>query len=197
MLSAAKAQYSRVKKIARKWRKPIVAIALIALLTGLAWSISQLGLHISDLQFWPLLLAFAATVPASIFLNAMEFRLCGDVLGKPMSWRFALTVTLAGTVANILPVPASLAIRGKALCDHSGEIISSGKILALAAVMWVAAALIATGLSLPFGLVSSGIAGGGLFALFVAFLLVSKLSSIGMGFEFILVRAAMMAVIIL
>lgn len=197
MLQQITFRYGKVKAFGVRWRAVILPVALIVLIAGLVWSVRDLGVSVSDVRWDALAIAFLATLPASIYLNSVEFRLCGEAIGKRLDLAHALKVTTAGTIANILPVPASLAIRGKALMDKGAGLTDSGKILGLAATMWVFTAMFITGLSLP-GLVLSVVIGGtGLLGMIVIALLIARWSSIQLGLEFALVRLGMLVLFVL
>ena len=197
IVDTLKQRYGQVKAFAFLWRKVIVTIALFALGLGVVWSIRNLDLDSQQIQLMPVLAAFCLTLPASILFNAWEFRLCGAAVGCHLSWRHALLVTTAGTIANILPVPASLAIRGKALVDAGTSLGRAGRILGLAAIMWVATAFVITGLSLPAIEPAIIIATLGVGAMVTSAALIHHTSNIPTALGFIIVRLAMMALFVL
>lgn len=193
MLERLRSVYQALKAFAARWRFVILPAATLGLIAGLVWSIRQLGLDWADVNYWPILIAFALTLPASILLNAMEFRLCGEAIDRSLDWRSSLRVTTAGTLANILPIPASLALRGKVLVDRGARLVDVGRILGLAAALWVAVAIFMTGVSLLNLTLVVMIGGAGMLATFIVMGLISRASSATIALEFLVVRFGMLA----
>ena len=119
--------------------------AFVIFLIGLALSFNHLDLGQRDLTYISLLFVLIITQPILIILNSAELKLCASASKSQMSFRDSLYVSSSATVANILPLPAGLILRGAALVKGGATATMSAKILMIAALMWVAVALTFSG----------------------------------------------------
>jgi hypothetical protein len=180
-----------------RYRRTIILVAAAAFLIGMAISLAELAPAWDRMRLWPLLLICLAGVPASLILNAVELQLCAKAVDRSLGIRRALVFTTTGTISNLLPVPASVVIRGSALVAAGAGLREAGAILALAALMWLALALAVTGFSLAFttwiGVVVAGL--GTVGTLGLAFW-INRRSSASIAFGFVLVRACLLVVLV-
>lgn len=130
------------------FRHTVLAIALLFFVLGLVYSVVSRPQLLMELDPWYVGMILFAGVPLTIAMNAWEYRLMGLSLGKWVSWGKCMEVTVVGSAANMLPLPGAAMTRLAAL---SGEGItlnrSIGSIGAFAA-LWIAAALLYSGLFL-------------------------------------------------
>ncbi|WP_306120147.1 MULTISPECIES: hypothetical protein [unclassified Roseitalea] len=189
--------HGAILAFAERGRGAILAIAASALAAGIVWAIGTLGIVWDDVN-WRAILAIALiAAPVSMVLNASELRLCARAAGRHLGFRPALQASTIGVVSNLLPVPASIAIRGKALAEAGVSLGGVGKVLGYAAAMWIALAVACTGLALPATagrllVTSTGLAGAGIV---VALVLRQAPPWVAVGL--VAVRASMIAILVL
>lgn len=146
ILTAAKSRkgqwldWKRRAKAALRRRRPILYAAAVCLfVAGCAWSINSLDLQWSDVEWNVLAIALFLVAPA-LLLNALELQLCAQAAGCTMPLSYALSSTSFGTIANLLPVPASALIRGGALVHHGASVSKSALMIFLVGMLWFAVA---------------------------------------------------------
>lgn len=197
MWPALKDTFERFKAFGHRRRRPILFLAFAGFLAGLVFAGGELTLRLDDLVLLPLIGAIFLTQPVLIFLNSLEFKLCGKAANAHISLRDSLYVSSSATLANILPLPAGLILRGGALIQRGGTLGFVSKVLLVAAMMWVAVALTVSGAVISGGLPARLISliGG----LSICFLLgyISRVSRPGIAFGFLLVRSLMVAILVL
>ena len=146
-LSRILAARSLVKSFTESHRTPIILIATALFGGFLVYSASSMGINPGNIRWHWLVLALAI-VPFAMLANAFELVLCARGTGRRMSVATAFSYSAAATIANILPVPAGLALRARALVVQGAGWMESGKILAVAALLWLSMAIACVGLAL-------------------------------------------------
>jgi uncharacterized membrane protein YbhN (UPF0104 family) len=98
----------------------------------------------------PLVLLASALVisPATLALNAFEYRAIAKAAGHRVSLTNAAQVSLAASLANLLPVPGAVAVRTAALKSQGSSIASAVSVNAIAGAIWVGITALAVGLAL-------------------------------------------------
>lgn len=92
----------------------LLVVAAIAFMAGAVWAWREVGDQV-ELD-WRFIVANALLgVPATIALNATEFRLGAALVGTRPTMRDALTVSVVGSAANLLPLPGAALVRIRAL----------------------------------------------------------------------------------
>jgi uncharacterized membrane protein YbhN (UPF0104 family) len=101
----------------------------------------------------PLVLLVSAVViaPATLALNALEYRAIAKAAGHRVSLTSAAQVSLAASLANLLPVPGAVAVRTAALKRQGSSIASAVSVNAIAGAIWVGVTALAVGLALLAG----------------------------------------------
>ncbi len=180
----------------RRHSRVILAVAAAAFVVGMALSVRQLGLDRESVRLGPLLLALALGGPASVAAKALELQLCARAVARRVGFVDAVVVTSAATVANLLPVPASLAVRGGALVNAGAGLRETGVVLLLAGLMWLGMAIAVTGAAA--GGLAGGVAAalGGVAALVVA-AMIARRGGAAVAGGFVAVRAALLGTLIL
>ena len=92
-------------------KRPGLAIALTLFLGGLLLAIDNVPDAAERLRPAMFLLLVLVGVPASIVLNAAEFRIGTQVVGTAIRWRSAFETTILASAANILPLPGGALVR--------------------------------------------------------------------------------------
>lgn len=179
-------------------RRLLIVASAGFFLVGLLLSASALDLSPSVLDYRFILLILVVGAPLSILLNANELQLCANLAGRRIALRDATAITTIATVSNLLPLPASLAIRGGALVGIGATVRETGAILVAAGLMWIAMALAVSGFAfaprhpafLALGCVS--LAGVLLVALWIG-----RRGGSGIALGFVAVRTAMTILLVL
>jgi hypothetical protein len=116
--------------------------ALLAVLVLAWWSATSLELQLESLRWWPLAAATSLT-GAMLLMNALEYRASAAVIGRREQLSVSLRIAVHSSVANLLPIPAGVAIRLRGL--HSagatagaaiaGTVVVGGTWMVLAALL--------------------------------------------------------------
>jgi hypothetical protein len=184
----------RAMEARREWRGFLI-LAVLLFLAGSALSVQKMGLAWSDLNWTATALALVLVAPA-IWFNAVELQLCAQAAGKSIEPGSALYYSNVATLSNLLPLPASLIVRGGALMDRGASLAESSRIVLAAGAIWLAmagaisAAAILPGLAGPIaGLI--GLVAVGCIAFWIA-----RRSSAQVALGFVGVRLLLLALMI-
>ncbi|HEX8803545.1 MAG TPA: lysylphosphatidylglycerol synthase domain-containing protein, partial [Acidimicrobiales bacterium] len=79
------------------------------------------------------------TTPATLTLNALEYRFMGSTLGHRIGFRHAMRVSLVASIANYLPAPGGVAVRTAALKRRGSTVRSAVSINAVVGLVWAGA----------------------------------------------------------
>lgn len=144
---------SRLKPIVQKFRTPyarkaILMIATIGLGIGLIWALKTSPDALVNARLGPLALVLLLIVPAITIVNAYEFRVSANLLGKEYSFIKALEVTIIGTATNLLPIPGATIVRVAALRSAGVNTSDGIQAILLVGVMWMGLTFLAGGLAL-------------------------------------------------
>ncbi|MGA9595737.1 MAG: hypothetical protein WBV06_06255 [Acidimicrobiia bacterium] len=135
-----------------------MAIAGVALIVVAIVSWQALHLSPSDLR-WGALVASGILVPVSVGLTAAEYRLVAAASGVGANWTESLRITVLGTLANLLPLPGAAALRVNDLVSRAAGARRAAAATIGIGVLWLAWALIVSGLALCFaGSIAVGMA---------------------------------------
>lgn len=89
------------------------------------------------------------TAPATLALNALEYRFMATRLGYRIGFAHALRVSLVASIANYLPAPGGVAVRTAALKRQGSTVRSAVSINVVAGLVWLGATgLVAGGVML-------------------------------------------------
>lgn len=102
----------------------------------------------SDLTAWPIVLALAFVVPATILSNALEFWLSARLLGHHVAYMKALEITIAGSAANMLPLPGAVMVRVAALRTMGSGYFHGASATAYSFTIWLSVSAIFAGAAL-------------------------------------------------
>jgi hypothetical protein len=179
---------------ARGWRGLLI-LAVLLFLAGTAWSIQRMHLDWSDLDWEATGLALLLVVPA-IWFNAVELQLCARAAGQSMGAGQALYCSNVATLSNLLPLPASLIVRGGALMQRGASLAVSSQIVLAAGAIWLAMAGGISAVAVLRGPAGAVAGLGGLAA--VAFIArwIAKRSSARVAWGFIVVRMTLLGLMI-
>ena len=188
--------YGPVKDWAQQYRLWILALAAIVFVGSIGLAIKHLGVGFEDISLEPVLIVFLLTTPISACLNGLELRLCAKATGHDIVFFDALRVATTSTIANILPLPAGLALRGTALVSAGASVGAAGRILFIAGLMWLSLAFAVSGVALFSGALAVLAGLAGVLGSFCLALWISKLSNFRIALGFIAIRALMLTILV-
>lgn len=189
---------SYARTFAQRYRGRILSAASLGFALGLVLAIKSPAISWHDAEGIPLLLIAIAGVPMAVALKSAEFGLCGASVGRRPSFLRGVVVTSAGTVANLLPVPGALAVRGAAMVDAGAGLRETGGILVLASMLWLAMGVAVMGAALlqaQHAAAWSLLLSGGV-ASVITIGWIGMRSTFAMALGFIAVRAGLLAVML-
>jgi hypothetical protein len=99
-------------------------------------------------NLWLVAVLVLVTTPATLVLNALEYRAMAHALDHRIRFDSAVRVSLVASLANYLPAPGGVAVRTAALKRAGSTIGSALSINAVAVVIWAGAAATVAGLGL-------------------------------------------------
>jgi uncharacterized membrane protein YbhN (UPF0104 family) len=120
----------------RPWLLAIAGLVFVALVVASFRSLPDEGRSAR-----PALVAVlvVVTAPATLILNAFEYRFMASRLGHRVGFRHALRVSLVASIANYLPAPGGVAVRTAALKRHGSTVGSAVSVNAVAGLVWLGA----------------------------------------------------------
>jgi len=194
MLRRLGASHQAIKEFGHRYRKTIVYTAFAAFLLGLYYTANALSLNLNDLDAKPFLIIVFFTQPLLILFSSIEYTLCGRAVDVEMSLRDSMYITLSASLANILPLPAGLLVRGGYLVQQGGKLGEVSRILLIAGTMWLAVAMTVSGAVISEPSISriATILGAGMVLVLMAY--VTYLNQLRIALGFFLVRVVMVAI---
>nr|WP_271562666.1 lysylphosphatidylglycerol synthase domain-containing protein [Congregibacter sp.] len=130
-----------------KGGKILVVVAALLLVIASVVSWRSLGISFGSI-YWPALLASAGLVPALIYLTALEYQLIANVNRLTVPIRHAVIVTVVGSIANLLPIPGTSAVRIGDILRRDGNPADAMRATLAAGLLWIGWALILAGFAL-------------------------------------------------
>lgn len=195
MINSLINSYNRLKEWSQAHQKAMVFCFATLFAFGIAYSFRALDLKVTEFNLSALVVV-ACFVPASILFNGFELQLCARVANQNLGLGKALGYGSMATIANLLPIPASILIRGGALVSSGAKVGQAGQIIVAAAAMWLVMAIGISG----FFLTDGGFAGIITFLSAILVGLISrwiaKKSNPGTAVAFVAVRAIMLLLLV-
>jgi hypothetical protein len=127
----------RAQPLPDRYRRPLLAIATVALIVAMAWAWNRAGLTIDDLSWKPLVALALIAAPASLLLKAAEFIVAARIAGQRPGPRLAMETAVVSSAANLLPLPGSLLVTVKALADGGAGYGSAVAASAVPGIAWL------------------------------------------------------------
>ena len=134
-----------VRDWSNRHSRPLAALALtiFVLLCAVAlWRYFSLHLHP---RLWILLPTAAVAAPPMAALNAVEFACGARLAGHRPSARQALTVSVSGSIANLLPIPGAVIVRNYAMVSGGASVSAALASTVTVAVAWLSVTAIVIG----------------------------------------------------
>ena len=100
----------------------------------------------SNLSLAPLVAIAAIGIPATVYLNALEFQLTAKLIRRPFNLAQSAEITVIGSVANMLPIPGGTMVRVAALKSAGASLKAGTAATLLVSVLWIGIAFIYSGL---------------------------------------------------
>lgn len=129
----------------RPWLLGVAAVAFLAMAYVSFRSLPEDGRSARPLLVVPMVVLAA---PATLVLNAVEYRAMAAGLGHRLGMRSAMRVGLTASLANYLPAPGGVAVRTAALKGRGSSIGRAVSINAVAGATWLAVAALLAGCAL-------------------------------------------------
>lgn len=148
-----------VNRLRTGYRRTGLAVAVLLFVAGGIAAASSIELATSQINWWLLSAVAVVGVPPMIALNGAEVRAAaagGD--GAFISWRDALVVAVAGTAANLLPIPGAALVRIEALTASGATGKSAVRATLAIGTVWISVSSLVAGFLLLGS--DNGIAGG-------------------------------------
>ncbi|MDY7097607.1 MAG: hypothetical protein SXU28_05670 [Pseudomonadota bacterium] len=125
-----------IRQGAAKHRVPLLIVGGALFFAGLAWSVAQIDLDASAIAPRLVLAAIALTA-LGVLANAGEQWFAARSLRLPYGYGRALKVSCVATLANILPLPGGLLVRGASFSASGASKAESATVLGVSAAIWV------------------------------------------------------------
>lgn len=184
-----------LKEFGARYRIAIFLAALIFFVAGLVFTGKSLNLSAENFILLPLLIIVCVTQPLLILFNSLELKLCAQAVQTKFSLGESVFVSSSATVANILPLPAGLIVRGGALVRRGAGLAQVSKVLLVAAMMWVAVALTVSGAVIVQGGGALVVIAGGGAVIIALIAYIKKMSDIRTAIGFLVVRSLMVVLL--
>ena len=102
-------------------------------------------------NLWLVAVLVLVATPATLVLNALEYRSMAHALDHDIDFDAAVRVSLVASLANYLPAPGGVAVRTAALKKEGSTVGSALSINAVAVVIWAGSAAAFAGIGLLAG----------------------------------------------
>lgn len=132
--------YRGIKGFAARHRLPLMLLALALFFGGLAWSISAIEIAWADVQAWPLLLTLLLLVPLTVLVSAWNLQLLARLVERRINLETAIMATAYGRIAEVLPIPGAVIVRGMALMQSGASAGETAKVMAWSGLLTLAMA---------------------------------------------------------
>lgn len=147
----------------RKWRRPILLAGLVLFVVGCVISIRELGIAPKDIDGKALATLLGLLAPLGLAYAATNMLVTAKAAKVEMNFGQAFRVASFAQLAEVLPLPGGAIVRTAALVKGGATTTHSAGHVFANALIWIACAAIAAGLSLlSLGWVPALLALGGL-----------------------------------
>ncbi|QGG95856.1 lysylphosphatidylglycerol synthase domain-containing protein [Actinomarinicola tropica] len=124
--------------------RPLVALTVVALAVGSVSAARSLPDGV-EVRWWLVVLVGAVGTPATVALNALEYRASARAVGVDETLGTAARVSIYGTAANLLPLPGGSLVRIDAIRRRGGSMRSATSITIAVGLLWLGASLVMAG----------------------------------------------------
>lgn len=116
----------------RPWLR---AGGLSVLIGGAVWSYSKLGLHLSEISGWLLVLNLLVLSPLLLVLAGISLMVTARVLKLNIPLSKSIETSAMANVAELLPLPGGAFVRGAALVQAGARVKQSARIITLTSIL--------------------------------------------------------------
>lgn len=127
------------------WRRAVLILAAFGFGLGIFLSYRAQPDAFTDLNFGPLIVLALFTIPATVLLNALEFRGSAQLIGHDIGLAQAAEITIVGSVANMLPIPGGTMVRIAALKAAGASLKRGTAATLLVSLLWISVSFIYSG----------------------------------------------------
>lgn len=138
----------KAKSALARFRAPLFAAALILFGWGVYWSIGQLDLRWSNINLPALFALILILAPLSIIYGAVNFMVMARAASLDVPFTSAFKTSAISQFAAILPLPGGALVRGGAMMARGSTMRGAASHVTINALLWIACAAIAAGISL-------------------------------------------------
>lgn len=139
------------------WRRVLLLMATLGFGAGFVLSVRHYPHGLNALQWTPLVLLAAVSIPVTIVLNTSEFVLSGRLIGTKLTFLNAMETTIIGGVANMLPLPGGIIVRVAALKAAGASVKRGSLTIVFNMLIWFGVAFAYSGVWIA--VLGSGMAG--------------------------------------
>lgn len=128
----------RAKPLNKRLHAVVVATSALGVVAATLWAWQSSELAFAELTWWPIVIAFVATAPASLALKSAEYQVSARLASQKPSQSRSLKVAVVSSAANLLPLPGSMIVTVRSLSEDGstyGSAITAG---AVPGVCWLA-----------------------------------------------------------
>ncbi|MEL7465930.1 MAG: hypothetical protein AAFN79_17800 [Pseudomonadota bacterium] len=131
----------------RRWRLPLLLATAGLVLAGCVYSAMALDLALGDLAPAPLLALALLLVPVSLGYAALNMKLTAVAVGAAIPLAKCLRIACFAQLAEVAPAPGGAIVRGAALIERGVAPSRAAAIVTANAILWIACAVFAAGLT--------------------------------------------------
>ena len=137
---------SSVRSPTGRQRDVAMVVALVAFSAMGVLAVRSLPEGTTDDIDWALIAAVGVIGPTvTIFLNAMEFRAQGRMLGHSIDWPDSFRISTLSSAANLLPLPGSVVVRTGSLTMRGSTLAQATATGLIAGTAWMGSAFATAG----------------------------------------------------
>lgn len=132
----------------KRWQRPLGIAIAVLFIGGIVWSVGALDLSADRINWGALAILALVMVPASQTYGAAGMVLLARAGGHGIAWSQAVRSNNYAQLAEVLPLPGGAIVRTGALVSAGSSRTRGALLVTGGAVLWVAVAACAAGLTL-------------------------------------------------
>lgn len=137
--------------------KPLAIVAFVLFLVLCAVAIHEYRtLHLHP-DFWLIIPAAVIAAPIMAVLNAFEYSCGARIAGHHPSFNESMTVSIAGSAANMLPIPGGLVVRNYAMLSAGATVAGAAHGTVATGAAWMGVTAVVVGIIVTFTSIAVGI----------------------------------------
>jgi len=135
------------------------------------WAWRHAHLSVSEIDWFPILIAFVVAAPATLGLKMLEYDAATRLIGSRAHFRRALEISIVSSAANLLPIPGSLIVTTRGLSEQGATYGEAAFASVIPSLTWLGISGLIGGIAIAVAgnaIVGAVVAAGGLACLGVA-----------------------------